>query len=210
MNQSLFQQAAGVSSSLADRWFTHLDAVMGQYGIVKPIDQAMFIAQMGTESGGFKTLSENLNYASDRLVGVFGSHRISQQQANQYGRNPNHPADQRAIANIVYGGDWGLDNLGNTQDGDGWLFRGRGLKQITGRENYTKCGKALGINLIADPDQLLNDTYAALSAGWFYVSKGCLKYPGDVVKITQLINGGQKGIDDRRQRYNKAKSVLMA
>lgn len=209
MNQSTFQQAAGVSGPLAARWFVHLDAAMNQYGIVNPIDQAMFIAQMGTESGGFEKLTESLNYAADRLIPVFGSHRISQQQANQYGRTDNQPANQEAIANIVYGGAWGRDNLGNTDDGDGWKFRGRGLKQITGRENYSKCGTALGLDLQADPDLLLDDKNAALSAAWFYVSKGCLKYPGDVEKITKIINGGTNGLDDRRKRFDKAKSVLV-
>ncbi|WP_048796181.1 MULTISPECIES: glycoside hydrolase family 19 protein [Serratia] len=209
MNQSQFQQAAGVNGDLAARWFSHIDAAMQQYGIINPLDQAMFLAQMGTESGGFIRLVENLNYAADKLVGVFGSHRITQQQADQYGRSGNHPANQEAIANIVYGGDWGKANLGNTEQGDGWKYRGRGLKQITGRENYKKCGAALGLDLLSNPDALLQDDAAAISAAWFYVSRGCLNHTGDVKTITKIINGGYNGLDDRQARYDKAKAVLV-
>ncbi|WP_241190909.1 glycoside hydrolase family 19 protein [Enterobacter asburiae] len=209
MNQSQFQQAAGVSGELAARWFVHIEKAMQQYGITNPLDQAMFLAQMGTESGGYTRLVENLNYAADKLVAVFGAKRINQQQADQYGRNSSHPANQEAIANIVYGGDWGKANLGNTVQGDGWKFRGRGLKQITGRENYQKCGAALGVDLLSNPDALLQDDAAAMSAAWFYVSKGCLKHTGDVKAITKIINGGTNGLDDRQARYDKAKAVLV-
>lgn len=208
MNQSQFQQAAGVNVDLAARWFSHIDAAMQQYGIINPLDQAMFLAQMGTESGGFIRLVENLNYAADKLVGVFGSHRITQQQADQYGRSGNHPANQEAIANIVYGGDWGKANLGNTEQGDGWKYRGRGLKQITGRENYKKCGAALGLDLLSNPDVLLQDDAAAISAAWFYVSRGCLNHTGDVKTITKIINGGYNGLDERQARYDKTQVVL--
>jgi putative chitinase len=208
MNLSQFEQAAGVSTTLATKWHQHIESSMMAHGIIKPIDQAMFLAQMGTESGGFTSIVENLNYSAANLVPVFGSHRITQQQANLYGRNEHHPADQEAIANIVYGGEWGYKNLGNEHVGDGWRYRGRGLKQITGRYNYTTCGDALGIDLLTSPDLLKEDHYAALSAAWFYESKGCLKYPGDVVRITKIINGGTNGLDDRKNRFDKAYSVL--
>lgn len=126
MNKSQFQKAANISAELAARWFPHIDAAMNKYGITNPLDQAMFIAQMGNESGGFTKLVENLNYAADKLVGYFGSHRITQQQADQYGRTNSHPANQEALANILYGGEWGKENLGNTEPGDGWKFRGMG------------------------------------------------------------------------------------
>ncbi|EAY4270154.1 glycoside hydrolase family 19 protein [Salmonella enterica] len=209
MNQSQFQLATGVSGELAARWFVHIEKAMQQYGITNPLDQAMFLAQMGTESGGYTRLVENLNYAADKLVGVFGAKRITQQQADQYGRNSSHPANQEAIANIVYGGDWGKANLGNMVQGDGWKFRGRGLKQITGRENYQKCSAAIGVDLITAPDWLLQDDAAAMSAAWFYVSRGCLNHTGDVKAITKIINGGTNGLDDRQARYDKAKAVLV-
>ena len=128
MNKTQFQKAAGISAGLAARWFPHIDKVMMDYGITAPLDQAMFIAQMGHESGGFTRLVENLNYAAENLVPTFGSHRITPQQAAALGRTATQPANQKAIANLVYGGEWGKKNLGNQIAGDGWKYRGRGLK----------------------------------------------------------------------------------
>jgi putative chitinase len=85
-------------------------------------------------------IRESLNYSVDGLLKTFGRHRISEADARRYGRSGNRPADQRAIANIVYGGEWGAKNLGNTQPGDGWRFRGGGLPQTTGRRNFAKFG----------------------------------------------------------------------
>ncbi|EDP9033945.1 glycoside hydrolase family 19 protein, partial [Salmonella enterica subsp. enterica serovar Typhimurium] len=113
-------------------------------------------------------------------------------------------AHQPQIANLVYGG-----RMGNKDAGDGWKYRGRGLIQITGLENYTRCGVALKLDLVANPGQLELDRHAARSAAWFFVTRGCLKYSGDLVRVTQIINGGQNGIGDRRERFEKAKSVLV-
>lgn len=107
MNQTQFQKAAGISAGLAARWYPHITAAMKEFGITAPLDQAMFIAQMGHESGGFTRLVENLNYAADSLVPTFGKHRITAQQAAALGRTATQPANQRAIANLVYGGEWG-------------------------------------------------------------------------------------------------------
>lgn len=209
MNQSQFQQAAGISAGLAVRWFPHVDAAMKEFGITAPLDQAMFIAQMGHESGGYEKLVESLNYAADRLVPVFGKHRITAQQAAALGRTAMQPANQKAIANLVYGGEWGKKNLGNQIAGDGWKYRGRGLKQITGLSNYRKCGMALKLDLVTQPELLEQDENAARSAAWFFATSGCLVYSGDVERVTQIINGGQNGIKDRRERYAKAKAALV-
>ena len=209
MNQQQFQQAAGISVGLAARWFQHIDAAMNEFGITAPLDQAMFIAQMGHESGGYEKLVESLNYAADRLVPVFGKHRITAQQAAALGRTATQPANQKAIANLVYGGEWGKKNLGNQVTGDGWKYRGRGLKQITGLSNYRKCGMALKLDLVTQPELLEQDENAARSAAWFFATSGCLVYSGDVERVTQIINGGQNGIKDRRERYAKAKAALV-
>lgn len=209
MNQSQFQKAAGIGAGLTARWFPHITAAMKEFGITAPLDQAMFIAQMGHESGGFTRLVENLNYAADSLVPTFGKHRITAQQAAALGRTATQSANQRAIANLVYGGEWGKKNLGNQVAGDGWKYRGRGLKQITGLSNYRKCGLALKLDLVTQPELLEQDENAARSAAWFFATSGCLVYSGDVERITIIINGGKNGLDDRRRRFNLAKSVLV-
>lgn len=205
MNQTQFQKAAGISAGLAARWFPQIDKVMREYGITAPLDQAMFIAQIGHESLDFTRVVENLNYSADRLLATFGKY-FDAESAQEYGRTSEHPANQQAIANIVY-----ANRMGNGYPGsnDGWNYRGRGLIQITGHDNYRDCGTGIGADLLTSPQLLENDKDAALSAAWFYVSKGCLKYPGDAEKITKIINGGTNGIDDRRKRFEKAKSVLV-
>lgn len=209
MNQTQFQKAAGISDGLAVRWFHYIDAAMKEFGITAPLDQAMFIAQMGHESGGFTRLVENLNYAAENLVPTFGRHRITPQQAAALGRTAIQPANQKAIANPVYGGEWGKKNLGNQTAGDGWKYRGRGLKQITGLSNYHSCGQALKLDLVSYPELLERDEFAARSAAWFYVSHGCLLHSGDVERVTLLINGGRNGLEQRRALFNLAKSVLV-
>ncbi|WP_432700746.1 glycoside hydrolase family 19 protein [Kluyvera cryocrescens] len=204
MNQSQFQQAAGISAELAARWFQPIKDAMKERGITKPLDQAMFIAQCGHESAGFTRVIESFNYTVAGLKATFGN-RLTAYQCEMLGRvDGRQVAHQPQIANLVYGG-----RMGNKESGDGWLFRGRGLIQITGRENYTKCGIALKLDLVENPSQLEDDINAARSAAWFYATSGCLNYTGDLVRVTQIINGGQNGITDRRARFEKAKVVLV-
>lgn len=203
MNQQQFQMAASISAGLAARWFQPVDAAMREFGITTPADQAMFIAQVGHESGGFTAVVESLNYTPAALVATFGK-RITQQQADALGRTTQHAARQDAIANLVYS-----NRLGNKAAGDGWKYRGRGLIQITGLDNYRTCGAALKIDLVSAPEQLEQDLHAARSAAWFYTSKGCMAYGADVNRVTCIINGGLNGIDDRKLRYNKARAALL-
>lgn len=208
MNKSQFQKAAGISAGLAARWFPQIDAAMKEFGITSDIDQAMFIAQCGHESTSFTQMVESFNYSVAGLAGFVKAKRITQDQANSLGRKSSEkvlPLErQRAIANLVYS-----NRYGNKSAGDGWKYRGRGIIGITFIENYMKCGNALKLDLVSNPELLEKDINAARSAAWFYTSNGCLKYPGDLVRVTQIINGGQNGIDDRRARFLKAKSVLV-
>lgn len=202
MNISQFIEAAGVSAELAAVWFSHIETAMSEFGISSVQDKAMFIAQTGHESCGFHALVESFNYTPTALLAVFGR-RVSSYQANMLGRVNGRKAQQEAIANLVY-----ANRLGNKSTGDGWKYRGRGLIQITGLDNYRKCGAALKLDLVTSPELLEKASEAARSAAWFYATSGCLKYPGDLARVTQIINGGNNGIDDRLARYGVALKAL--
>lgn len=207
MDINQFQKAAGINMAMATRWHSHIVAAMQEFGISKPDDQAMFIAQTGHESTGFTRLVESFNYSVAGLADFVRAGRLTQGQANSLGRRQGEPSlpleRQRAIANLVYS-----NRYGNKSAGDGWKYRGRGIIGITFLDNYMKCGTALKVDLVSNPELLEKDINAARSAAWFYTSSGCLKYSGDLVRVTQIINGGQNGIDDRRARYITASKVL--
>ena len=209
MNQTQFQQAAGISAGLAASWFPHISAAMQKYGITAVKDQAMFIAQCAHESKGFSVTTESFDYSIAGLIQTFVPKRLSMDQAKMLGRSNNEkvvPVDrQAAIANLVY-----YQRFGNKLRDDGWKFRGRGLIQTTFLDNYMACGKAIGIELVATPELLEQPENAALSAAWFYTSKGCLRYSGNVAVISQLINGGNNGLADRTARYQVALKALSA
>ena len=207
MNTEQFQKAANISAGLAARWFQPLTAAMAEFGIDTPLRLAAFIAQIGTESGGFIQLSELFNYSIAGLA-IFGN-RLTDEQRTSLGRQPGEKTvplvSQHQIANIVYGGYYG-----NTHDGDGWLYRGRGLKQITFYDNYFACAAVLGVDIVGFPDLLLQDVNAARSAGWFWQANKCNSFAdiGDMVSLTRRINGGTNGLADRQARYKIARSIL--
>lgn len=177
-----------------------LAEAMVEFGIDTPARQAAFLAQIAHESGGLRYLEEKLNYSADRLRAVFPRH-FSTQEAIVYARQPSR------IASRAYAGRLGN---GDEESGDGWTYRGRGLIQITGRDNYRACSLALGVDLLAEPDRLLEPVLAARSAAWFWQERGLNRYAdaGDFTAITLKINGGLNGQPDRLAYWGRAKEVL--
>ena len=185
------------------KWLEPLLKTFEKYEINTPRRQAAFIGQCGHESASFKVLRENLNYSAKGLTATWPSRFPNIEQAMEFERKPER------IANKVYGG---RADLGNTEDGDGWRFSGKGLIQLTGRNNYKTCGDALGVDLIANPELLIEPEYAALSAGWFWNKRGlnALADNEDWNTITKRINGGTHGLQDRIDRTHKAMDILGA
>lgn len=213
MDKQTFQQAAGLSTALAERWHPAVSAALFEFGILSPQRVAAWVAQVGTESGGFSRLQESFDYSVEGLQGTFGA-RMPLAIAGTLGRQPGErmvPIDrQERIASIVYARRFGNSEAGS---GDGWRYRGRGLKQITFADNYRECGHALGVDLVAQPDLLASDDWlAARSAAWFWYANGCnqLADIGDIEQLTRRINGGLNGLEDRRRRWNLAKQFIRA
>ena len=175
-----------------------LNTAMNRYQIVGSKRVAAFIAQIGHESGQLTRLVENLNYSADALRKTWPS-RFNAELATTVARKPEQ------IANIAYG-----NRMGNTAPSDGWRYRGRGLIQITGKNNYRACGEALGLDLIAQPEMLEKPQYGCMSAAWFWATNGLntLADAGKIDAITQRINGGQTGAADRQALYARALKVL--
>ena len=190
-------QALGIDA----KWLKPLEDTFAKYDISTPKRQAAFIGQCAHESANFKTLEENLNYKPEALMRVWPSRFPDLQTAMKYAHNP------EAIANKVYGGRMGN---GQEETGDGWKYHGRGLIQLTGKENYANCGSGIGVDLLSNPNLLNTPEYAALSAGWFWNKKGLndLADANDIETMTKRINGGLIGLDDRKAKIAKALSVL--
>ena len=203
-------KASGARAAEAEKFLPYLQGTCKAYDITSPRRIAGFLSQIGHESAGFTRLTENLDYSVQALLTMFGRHRITEKQAHLYGRKPGQRANQEGIANCIYGGKWGADNLGNVKPGDGWRFIGRGLKQLTGRDNYKRCGIALAEDFITYPDRLLMPVNAALSAGWFWSTHGLNSAAdrGDVEAMTKLVNGGPNGLEKRIALYHQGMAVF--
>jgi putative chitinase len=183
------------------QWLEPLNAAFAKYDISTPVRQAFFIGQCAHESGNFRILEENLRYSATALMRVWPSRFPNLEVANQFAGNA------EKIANKVYAGRMGN---GNEESGEGYAYRGRGLFQLTGKENYANCGSGIGVDLVGNPDWLLDPKYAALSAAWFWNKKGlnALADAQDTDTMTKRINGGLIGLDDRKVKIAKAISVL--
>lgn len=207
--------AAGVRDPA--KWLDAVVETCVEFEINTPQRIAAFLAQTAHESGGYTMLTENLNYKAATLAACwpnrFAVLGADKKPIKENGKNvPTAVANSIAgkpelIANLVYSGRMGN---GPAESGEGWAYRGRGLKQLTGKYNYIKCGEGLRVDLVGNPDLLLEPMYAARSAGWFWKSNNLSVFAdkGDMEGMTKKINGGLIGIDDRKARYAKVLALL--
>ena len=191
----------------SEEWYKELVEVLPKYNITTVERVAGFIAQCAHESRDFKALEENLNYSESALNRVFGRYfGPGKRKASEYARNP------EKIANYVYMDEYRSKGgaLGNTEEGDGWRFRGRGLKQLTGRNNYTSFAKDVGMTAEQAAEYLETKKGAVHSACWFWDKANCNSFADrkDITGMSKRINGGTIGLPDRKNRWNKALGVL--
>lgn len=189
-----------------DEWYAALYEVLPMYEITTERRVAHFLSQCAHESANFKRLEENLNYSAKALRAVFGRYfgDPPKRDADEYHRQP------EMIANYVYMDEFRKYKMGNIHEGDGWLFRGRGLKQLTGRENYSRFGDSIGMTAEEAAEYVQSFNGAIQSACWFWDTNNLNDIAdGDNVKLmTKKINGGSIGLEDRQRRYINAMKVL--
>ena len=189
-----------------DHWLEALNEILPEYEINTPQRVAAFIAQCAHESGGFKALKENLNYKAVTLRKIFPKYFPTDEMAAHYAALPNK---QEAIANLVYANRMGN---GAPETGDGYRYCGRGLIQLTGKDNYTWFAASLEIPVEEAAEYLQTFEGAVQSACWFWETNNLNQWAdkGDILTLTKRINGGTIGLDDRIKHYNHALHVLGA
>tara|TARA_B100001094_G_scaffold331714_1_gene401032 strand:+ start:958 stop:1782 length:825 start_codon:yes stop_codon:yes gene_type:complete len=184
-------------------WVEPMQDLFGKYGIQSQERIAMFIAQCGHESGGFRIMEENLNYSANALSRVWKKYFNEEigRDPQEYHRQP------EKIANVIYANR--MDN-GDVDSKDGWKFRGKGAIQVTGRYNTTKFAEYIKRDVDAANDYLLTTKGALEGALWYWDACNLNEHSDhqDIRKVTKLINGGYHGLDDRKQRYITAYAVL--
>lgn len=189
-----------------DHWFDALSKLLPDYSINTPQRIAAFMAQCAHESGGFTALKENLNYKPATLRKIFAKYFPDDASANDYCSRPNK---QEAIANKVYANRMGN---GDEASGDGYRYCGRGLLQLTGKDNYSWFAASLSITPEEAAEYLQTFEGAAQSACWFWETNNLNQFAdqGDILTLTKRINGGTIGLDDRIKHYEHALHVMGA
>jgi putative chitinase len=179
-----------------------LPQVIDKFKINTPYRLSHFLGQCSHESNNFKTLFENLNYSVSGLSKFVNWRRISLVESTKYGRTKDQKANQEMIANIIYGGPWGVNNLGNTVFGEGWKFRGTGYLQTTGKYNFKKLSDFVKIDFVKNPELLASD-YPLFAGAFFFVDKSILPIcdsgidSDNIMRVTKKINVGALGIKHR-------------
>jgi putative chitinase len=184
-----------------DNWFTALCEICPTYDIDSPTRLAAFIAQCAHESGKFRLLSENLNYKAASLIKTWPKHFPNMEIAERYANKP------EMIANKAYANRMGN---GDETSGDGWKYLGRGLIQLTGKENYSWFAASVSMDVEDVPKYLATFEGAVQSACFFWETNKLNQYAdnGDILTMTKRINGGTIGLADRIEHYNHALSIL--
>ena len=197
--QHLAQMIPG--NQYVPQWYHALCQILPEYNINTPQRVAAFVAQCAHESGNFRLLKENLNYTAASLMRVWPSRFPSMEVANQYAMKP------EKIANKVY-----CDRMGNGSEasGDGWKYAGKGLIQLTGKDNYTWFAESIETPLDQIPEYLQTFEGSVQSACWFWEVNNLNQWSdaGDILTLTKRINGGTIGLEDRKKHYAHALHVL--
>ena len=184
----------------ASAWAASLNTTFSQFDINNVYRQAGFLSQVAHESAKFTRLEENLNYSAEGLLKTFPRH-FDEDSAAEYAHKPEE------IASCIY-----ADRMGNGDEAskDGYTYRGRGLIQITGKASYKECSDSLGVDFLLSPDLLAQQRYACLSAGWFWASRNLNVWADaqDIESMTQRINGGLIGLEERQALYTQVYKVL--
>jgi len=208
--------AAGVKDPA--KWLDAVIETCAEFEINTPQRVAAFLAQTSHESGGYTMLSENLNYKAATLAACWPNRFATLGPDKKPKKDEKGKSIPTAVANAIAGKPELIANMvysarmgnGPAESGEGWKFRGRGLKQLTGKDNYARCGRDLGIDLVGNPDLLLEPTYAARSAGWFWRTNSLSTYAdkGDLEGMTKRINGGLIGYAERKAKYDKVLAAM--
>ena len=183
-----------------EEYYNALCKALPKYDITTERRVAGFLAQCAHESNNFKVLKENLNYSADGLKRIFPKY-FKNVDPNDYARQP------EKIANRVYANR--MSN-GDEDSGDGWRYRGRGVIQLTGCDNYTRFAKDMGMSLDEVVDYLETIEGAIMSAAWYWNSRkiNLAAEDNDIVKMTKLVNGGTIGLEDRKKHYAHILEIL--
>ena len=187
----------------ADHWFEALCEILPDYDINTVPRVAAFLAQTAHESGGYRAIRENLNYKAASLTKVWPRYFPSMDIALAYEKKP------EKIANRAYANRMGN---GPEESGDGWKFAGKGLIQLTGKDNYTRYAQSTEQTLEEASEHLTTFEGCVQSAAWFWEANNLNQYAdnGDILTMTKRINGGTIGLEDRKKHYNHALHVLGA
>jgi putative chitinase len=196
-----FKECVGGNPPYAEQWYEAISQILPDYDIETAPRVAAFLAQTAHESGGYRAIKENLNYRAVTLRKIFPKYFPDDAIAAQYAGKP------EKIANKVYGGRMGN---GPEESGDGFRYCGRGLIQLTGKDNYTRYAQSLEISVEEAGEHLTTFEGCVQSAAWFWEANNLNQWAdkGDILTLTKRINGGTIGLEDRIKHYNHALHVL--